>query len=97
MGDYDPPSMFNETFPRARKDHKCCECGATISAGEVYQRVVGVWYNDFSWFKICSSCQDIRLWLHNQDVLACFGDLHETLFYSDLELPPLLQLALEAK
>ena len=59
--DYDSmPSMYSETWHKAKKDHRCCECGKTISVGQQYQRVVGVWDGDFSSYKTCERCAGLR-------------------------------------
>lgn len=58
--DYDPPSFYNETFPVARKEHKCCECHGTILPGQEYQKVAGVWAGRFEVYKTCMTCYLIR-------------------------------------
>lgn len=59
--DYDySPSMYSETWHKARKEHKCCECKRTIHPGEDYQRVSGVWDGEFSTYKTCERCADLR-------------------------------------
>jgi len=45
--------------PKARKEHKCCECHRTIKPGEHYQRVTGVWDHDPNTFKTCTECADL--------------------------------------
>lgn len=59
IGHGESPRFFEETFPKARKDHICCECSSVISPGEKYQRVSGLW-DDFATFKTCLFCNDIR-------------------------------------
>lgn len=60
IGDGEAPTLYNETKPKARKQHKCCECGATIEPGETYQRIEGMWEGDFRTFKTCSFCDATR-------------------------------------
>ncbi len=59
--DYDSsPSMHSEVWHKAKKEHKCCECGQAIKAGQQYQRISGVWDGDFSSYKTCERCADLR-------------------------------------
>ena len=74
------PSMFVETWPKARKIHKCCECRRPIKIGDEYERVAGVWDGDFAHFKTCERCAGLRAAL--AEVLCpCYGGLREG--YSD--------------
>ena len=61
MDDYDaiPPSCITFHNPKARKEHKCCECKRIILRGEHYQRVTGVWDHNPGTFKICTECADL--------------------------------------
>jgi len=36
MMDAEMPTVWHEREPRARKQHICCECGRTISVGQIY-------------------------------------------------------------
>lgn len=71
------PEVINVTNPRARKDHKCCECGGLIKKGEVYENVWGVWDFDQSTFKTCLECSLIRDSIYRQDEGIPFGELLE--------------------
>ena len=91
------PSFFDETRPKARKKHRCCECRGDILPGEHYQKVVGVWSGDFSWFKICGSCEELRDWMRDRGVDSCFGNIYEMLHESGLyDEYPLFMLAMQA-
>ena len=59
IGSSDMPRLCTETFPKAKKSHTCCECGSTISPGEKYERIDGLW-DDFATFKTCWFCRDVR-------------------------------------
>jgi hypothetical protein len=75
--DYDGlPSFHSEAFRTARKVHRCCECGADILPGSVYQYVSGSWDGDFLTFKSCEPCADLRDALSE---VGCpsYGDLYE--------------------
>jgi len=52
--------LYRESMPKARKQHVCCECGATIDPGEIYQRVEGMWEGDFATYKTCEFCANVR-------------------------------------
>jgi hypothetical protein len=52
---------------RARKAHRCCECGDVIAIGATYERTSGKWEGDVSTFKTCAACVEIR------GVLFCEG------------------------
>ena len=63
---------------RARKQHRCCECGEPIEPGDTYQIVEGMWEGDFATFKTCERC--VELWKILMDAGWCqsIGDLRET-------------------
>lgn len=54
------PSVFSKTERRAKKAHKCGECGRAIGLGEKYENVFGVWDGDASTFKTCQRCVAVR-------------------------------------
>lgn len=58
--DGDPPKAFRCVERRARKAHRCCECGRTIGAGEVYEHASGVWDGGPDAFKTCGRCARVR-------------------------------------
>lgn len=45
-----------ETWPRARKPHKCCECGEMIPLGHLYQKIGWVHDGTAGSYKTCSFC-----------------------------------------
>lgn len=47
---------FVTSWPRARKEHKCSDCGRTIRPGETYRRGVGFDGTAWSW-KECQHCE----------------------------------------
>lgn len=53
------PEFLHDSYPTARKQHKCCECGKTIAPGEKYLRETGKW-DDIKTFKTCTDCESIR-------------------------------------
>lgn len=70
--------------PKARKDHKCCECGGTILKGETYNKHSGIWEDRPNSFKVCTDCDKLRekIGLENLrgDDQVYFEELHEFVF-----------------
>lgn len=59
--DYDCELGFQDViWPKARKEHKCCECRRIITKGEEYQRWAGKWDGSVESFKTCLLCVQIR-------------------------------------
>ncbi len=56
----DYPEIHSEKRQKARKEHKCCECGRVIEKGETYECASGKWEGDFRVYKTCEECLDIR-------------------------------------
>jgi len=46
--DYEPWEFVRTSSPRARKQHKCCECGGPIPVGTVHRLNAGKADGDFS-------------------------------------------------
>lgn len=79
------PTMYTEDVVTARKAHRCCECGVTITKGEQYQSVSGMWDGQFDRIKTCMPCVEIRRKL-TVDIpsgdcceLPAFGELRQYL------------------
>ena len=70
--DYDPPSFYESSTPKARKQHRCEECGGPIVPGEKYEYVTGLWDGEFSYFKTCERCVDLRTWVRNNVPCLCW-------------------------
>lgn len=58
--DGESPAFASEATIRARKPHKCCECGQVIAPGDTYERVKGCWNGDFQTYATCAGCVDVR-------------------------------------
>jgi hypothetical protein len=58
--DNDPPSVMRKEQRKAKKEHRCCECGRTIRSGETYEYVWGVWDGSAGTYKTCSHCVALR-------------------------------------
>lgn len=75
--DYDPADFYSRQMRKARKVHRCEECGCAINAAEHYERVTGKWDGDVTTFKTCSRCIALRDCL--QAHLPCFCWAHGNL------------------
>lgn len=58
--DGDAPDLYEVTTPKARIEHKCCQCGEVIQPGQRYSRFRGLYEWGFSTFKSCLPCEEIR-------------------------------------
>lgn len=78
------PSVYRHESPKARKMHKCCECGGVIAIGEIYHIHVGVWDCEFSSYKRCLDCEnlakEIDATIKDPEDKTAFGMLHEQVF-----------------
>ena len=71
--DYDIPEFYNVTTRKARKVHKCKECGGPILPGDKYEYVSGMWDGSVNHFKTCERCRDIRQWVKNNVPCLCWA------------------------
>ena len=74
----DMPETYRLSRPRAKREHKCCECGGTIRAGETYRSFWGVWDGEAKTYKTCADCEDLHAWCEDDGGELCttFGNLH---------------------
>jgi hypothetical protein len=70
--DFDPPEFYHREIRRARKPHRCHECGGAIVVGEQYEHVRGKWEGYIDTFDTCERCVDIRTWLKNNVPCLCW-------------------------
>jgi hypothetical protein len=75
----DGPSCHTQSFPTARKEHRCGECSETIAPGSRYERVTGVWDGRPDTLKTCLSCVEIR------DHFACGNGFTYGQLWEDIE------------
>lgn len=61
LGDWDgdTPSFYQEDERKARKAHRCEECGEDIQAGTRYVHVVGKFDGRIDAWKFCAACWEI--------------------------------------
>lgn len=80
------PSAYVCDKPKARKEHRCCECRGFIRVGENYVKHHGIWDGSPAAYKVCEDCESLRAEVdkdifHREDATA-FGELYETVFES---------------
>lgn len=51
--------FYNQTYPKARKEHVCEYCGKKIKAGQKYSRETGKHAGDMFARKLCLTCDNI--------------------------------------
>ena len=74
------PDFFSETFPIAKKEYRCFECGRKrIRPNNKYAKVVGKWEGDFQSFNICLRCHNAGVALRKKGACACYGEIIEDL------------------
>lgn len=56
--DADPLEFCDSRVVKARKEHKCSECGGTIAAGETYRSVAYKFEGEFGSDKVCDPCRE---------------------------------------
>ncbi len=49
-----------KTRPKARKPHRCCECGELINIGETYEQAKGLLAGQWDTFRTCIPCVNMR-------------------------------------
>ena len=80
----DVASGGTRTTPKARKQHRCCECRETIEVGASYERQTLFWDGTAGTFKTCLSCAEIRDHFSCQDgsgvLEELWNDLEENFF-----------------
>ena len=80
MSDYcEIPEFYSVTWPKARKLHKCCECGRDIFVGEKYCRVNAKWDGDVRTEKQHLDCEEACRYYRDFINMEClyFGELFD--------------------
>lgn len=78
-------TMLTTSTPKARKAHRCAECGREIAAGEQYRSERFVFDGSLSVHKTCSHCMVARDWLQAQCGGFIFGAVEDDLREHALE------------
>jgi hypothetical protein len=74
-GGDDHCEFFSDSRPKARKFHRCGECGREIGKGEIYRKYFGVYDGSGFSGKICLHCDVLAEWLQ----INCDGYLFEAI------------------
>lgn len=78
--DFEIPEWYSATWPVARKEHTCCECGAAIRKGERYGSFSGKWDRDVTVYRQHVLCEDACRYIRDHiqgGECVCFGGLFE--------------------
>ncbi len=73
--EWEPWEFFECCDVRARKRHKCCECGGQIEVGELYEYAKGRSDGIFQDYHTCIPCARIRV-----DHCCSYGGVAEELW-----------------
>ena len=100
MCDYGGPDWYSGAWPRAKKEHRCVECGEIIQKGEKYGAFSGKWDGDVSTHRQHILCEDACRYVRDniEGDCLCFGELFD--YISDtgiLEKRHLLRLTDETR
>lgn len=60
--DCEQPEFWTQNVRRARKSHRCCECGSDIKPGEQYEAYSGKWDGYVTSYSTCERCLAFRQW-----------------------------------
>lgn len=75
------PEFYSESFPKAAKEHRCCECSAPIERGEKHLYYRGKWDGDFSTGRQHELCREVCMYIRDKyqgGECFAFGHLFET-------------------
>lgn len=87
--DFDQPTVYVRTTRKARKPHRCYECGAQIEPGTRYEHVFGVWDGNADSNSTCLDCVGLRTWAESKVKGLCWAhgsmldDIQSCLFECD--------------
>lgn len=75
--DYEHPEFYRQREVKARKLHRCHECGCDIRAGEHYEAFTGKWDGIILKYSTCARCLAFRRWYSaNRPCFCwCFGEM----------------------
>jgi hypothetical protein len=72
--DGDPAELWEEMTVRARKPHRCCECGSVIPIGARYLYVKGLADDEWFRYRTCLPCWGIRRDYGKYSPLGCLAE-----------------------
>lgn len=85
----DPPEFSRSKTCRARKPHKCDECGRQIEAGELYRYDFMISEGSAYYFHTCAHCVVPAGWLTHNCGGFVFGEVREEIEEHAEEYPDL--------
>lgn len=71
--DYESPAVYVRETRKARKSHRCYECGAQIEPGVRYEHVFGVWDGQAGSNSTCLHCVELRIWAESKVEGLCWA------------------------
>lgn len=84
------PSAYIHLTPKARKQHRCCECRGVIEPGEFYHIHQGIWDGVPERYKVCVDCEEMREGLNRgagyEDMVPLEGLIEEAYEREDTNL-----------
>lgn len=63
IDDAEPWTVYSQTERRARKDHRCCDCGRIIAKGERHTYATGLMEDSWYEYRACAHCMAAAGWL----------------------------------
>ena len=79
------PEFQRTSIPKARKQHKCCECRQPIKVGELYFYSVAKWDGEIDTVKQCLACSELMEKTATfLNCCVCYGELKSTLIDNEL-------------
>jgi hypothetical protein len=90
------PDFFVSKNIISRREHRCCECYATIPAKTKYQHITGKWDGDILRYKSCMICAELRRILFDNQIYytELWDNLSDCL--DDLTIKDIDKLSVEA-
>lgn len=77
--DYEPAEFTAEKWVKARKPHRCYECGSTIDPSEKYLRIASKYDDEIQTFRWCETCEKAFRELIPVGACVRYGELWEYL------------------
>ncbi len=95
------PEFYDETYPVARKERRCCECHGVIKIGERYVRCVGKWDGEISRYDQHKACRDFAAEVNSKygygECFIAFGEVNGEIRNAESFAGPDAALSLQAE
>lgn len=75
--DYEPADFYSATMRKARKEHRCEECGSVIKPGQQYEHAAMGYEGTACAYKTCQHCLEVRRFV--KSFVPCFCWAHGNL------------------